>query len=387
MFPVSDFGFVYCGMATVAATMGYVYAKRRRVEPYSRSLALEDTVSPNDDPVFATEISANSKSESEIHLSNSSEEIETQTITVDGTTTVPAAWSLEPIISIPNPPVARGPSLKRKQMHDHDENNVPLEYPYNLTALYPNKRCKTPPSAQTIEPEIPLPKESTRDRNKETAANPEPTSEILTEPVGDSLKQPASKRQRHGSEELEYSQAQRDDKPPLTATQLHSSTDSQSECTPQVPPTTENDALSFKPSVATLDPTPPTPPRFGSEKFVPKTEKNALAIESHLPSAPSSRAAKATPASQTFAFEGFATATPALFNNETLASGANMRPVWSTANSFRKRHSFVDNPDDVTASSDSGEAHALGLASRRDSPSYTRQYFRRQEKEARLSNR
>ncbi|KAJ3900477.1 hypothetical protein F5879DRAFT_413954 [Lentinula edodes] len=246
MFPVSDFSFVYCGMATVAATMGYVYAKRRRVEPYSHSLALGDTASPNDDTVFVMESpAAYSKSDNEIHLSNSSEEIDTQSITVDTTTTVPAAWSLEPIISIPNPPVVRGPSLKRKQMHDHDENNIPLEYPYNLAALYPNKRCKTPPSSQTIEPTIPLPGESTQ-RSNETVTNPEPTPEILIEPVGDSLEQPASKRQRHGNEELEYSQAQRDDKTPLITTQLHSSTDLESECTPQVPPTTANDAFSSK---------------------------------------------------------------------------------------------------------------------------------------------
>lgn len=83
-------------------------------------------------------------------------------------------------------------------------------------------------------------------RSNETVANPEPTLEILTEPVGDSLEQPASKRKRHGSEELEYPQVQRDDRPPLIATQLYSSTNSQSECAPQVPPTTESDTLSSK---------------------------------------------------------------------------------------------------------------------------------------------
>lgn len=40
---------------------------------------------------------------------------------------------------------ARRISLKRKQMHDHDENNNDLEYPHNLSSIYPNKRNRTPP--------------------------------------------------------------------------------------------------------------------------------------------------------------------------------------------------------------------------------------------------
>ncbi|KAF9068391.1 hypothetical protein BDP27DRAFT_823001 [Rhodocollybia butyracea] len=32
MFPVSDFNFICCGMATFAATIGYVYTKRRRID-------------------------------------------------------------------------------------------------------------------------------------------------------------------------------------------------------------------------------------------------------------------------------------------------------------------------------------------------------------------
>ncbi|KAF5354560.1 hypothetical protein D9758_011192 [Tetrapyrgos nigripes] len=48
--------------------------------------------------------------------------------------------------SCPNTPGSdsRRRSLKRKQMHDHDENNNALDYPYNLSAIYPNKR-RTPP--------------------------------------------------------------------------------------------------------------------------------------------------------------------------------------------------------------------------------------------------
>ncbi|THU97675.1 hypothetical protein K435DRAFT_56104 [Dendrothele bispora CBS 962.96] len=57
---------------------------------------------------------------------------------------------LQPVVVLPPVPVPssgvpdRRRSLKRKQMHDHDENNNDLEYPYNLTAIYPNKR-RTPP--------------------------------------------------------------------------------------------------------------------------------------------------------------------------------------------------------------------------------------------------
>ncbi|KAJ4474938.1 hypothetical protein J3R30DRAFT_3776549 [Lentinula aciculospora] len=289
MFPLLDYNLVYCGMATFAATVGY-----------------------NGDTVFGLEDPIGPVTESKNLFSNNSlEGIDAMMVS--------AASPYEPMFTIPDPPlpaVVRGPSLKRKQMHDHDENNVPLEYPYNLAALYPNKRSKTPPSTSEnakSDERIPEPKEF----EEKVCVEPDPAPENLIKPVGDSFEQPASKRQQRRP----------------------------------------------SPSVAN-----PAPSSSDIEGVVAKT--GSLASKNDIVQRSVSKAA---PVSQTFAFESFATATPTpfSFNNGILASGASMRPVWSTTSSFRKRHSFLDKLEDDAADLEGGETHALRLVSPQDAPSYT----------------
>ncbi|KAJ3988649.1 hypothetical protein F5890DRAFT_1490308 [Lentinula detonsa] len=259
---------------------------------------------PKSNPVFGTRVPT-VPDHVELSSSNSSEGAETQSIS----RTVPAEQITTPDQRLLA--VARGPSLKRKQMHDHDENNVPLEYPHNLAALYPNKRCKTPPeSAEKSEQGMSVAEDSVEKNDDRAAA----TSEVIIKQVGDLLEEPTGERQRHASEE------------PALSRSLHE---------PLLPVTSET-----------------------GKKDAPASKPPAV---------------KKTPTSQAFAFEGFATATPASFsfNNGTLASGADMRPTWSSTNSFRKRHSFVERLDDDLSSSKSREPHALGLNSPRDAPTYT----------------
>ncbi|KAK0215829.1 hypothetical protein EDD85DRAFT_962616 [Armillaria nabsnona] len=103
LFPISDLKVVVCGMATIAASVGYACSRRLSVQT--------PTTDRNDVPVSE-------------QVEKSKEENSTDANSND---------------------TARQNSLKRKQMHDHDENNNDLDYPHNLLSIYPNKRNKTPP--------------------------------------------------------------------------------------------------------------------------------------------------------------------------------------------------------------------------------------------------
>ncbi|KAK1231379.1 hypothetical protein PQX77_005505 [Marasmius sp. AFHP31] len=123
MFPVSEFNFVVCGMATFAATVGYVCTKKIRGNP--------------DGPLAGP---SQASIESSIHPALERLEKTSQSIA-----------PMEPIQILPSLTTSeKRRSLKRKSLHDEDEYNN-LEYPYNLGALYPNKRSKTPPKEDEAE--------------------------------------------------------------------------------------------------------------------------------------------------------------------------------------------------------------------------------------------
>ncbi|PBK60641.1 hypothetical protein ARMSODRAFT_723191 [Armillaria solidipes] len=102
LFPISDLKVVVCGMATIAASVGYACSRRLSVQT--------PTTDHNDVPV--------------------SEQVEK---------------SMEENSTDANSNDTARQTLKRKQMHDHDENNNDLDYPHNLLSIYPNKRNRTPP--------------------------------------------------------------------------------------------------------------------------------------------------------------------------------------------------------------------------------------------------
>ncbi|EEB89688.1 hypothetical protein MPER_12187 [Moniliophthora perniciosa FA553] len=141
MFPtVSDFNFVVCGMATFAATVGYVYGKRLR-GPDAGDAEMTHALSQMADDALL---------ERAIHKQVPSDTTESEPATGE------PEFNLDPVPILPTLAnmVSRRSSLKRKRMHDHDENNIPLEYPYNLAAIYPNKRSKTPPKDDDLETKI-----------------------------------------------------------------------------------------------------------------------------------------------------------------------------------------------------------------------------------------
>ncbi|TFK34027.1 hypothetical protein BDQ12DRAFT_690261 [Crucibulum laeve] len=153
MFPTTDFNFVVCGLATIAATVGYACTRKlhscRNVGDGfegtnmnagpSNGIAPAEMEGPNDNKPEAT---------------SSSSALDFQ---------IPAADEItvekSPIIVIPH----RRESLKRKIPHDgFEDRNTELDYPYNLANIYPNKRSRTPssdskedvnePVTQAIEP-------------------------------------------------------------------------------------------------------------------------------------------------------------------------------------------------------------------------------------------
>ncbi|KIK56996.1 hypothetical protein GYMLUDRAFT_247270 [Collybiopsis luxurians FD-317 M1] len=339
MFPVSDFNFVYCGMATFAATMGSIHPGEFVQDMSSTSTELPTLVAESSGDSVGGDLDTDTSMEDPFKsqapsLSSSSSSLQQHEVqnTSDVAMSNPAA------ISIPSPSetvetnpvvgtstVARGSSLKRKRMHDHDENNVPLEYPYNLAALYPNKRCKTPPQENeeeekrkegsgTVEEKSDVGVDSSPKIAEETQTLPK-VEEVITEPA-------------------EIPQKSVDAEPQPTQTSNESTS-----------LTADTHKIDHKPEDKenkTKEPLPPTP--------TPKLK-------------PSS------------GFESFASNTPVSFSfgNGTLASGANVRPVWSTSTNFRKRHSFVDKLDgDPTEKSlDEGESSAFALESRRDTATHS----------------
>ncbi|KAL0579514.1 hypothetical protein V5O48_002507 [Marasmius crinis-equi] len=115
MLPVSDFNFVVCGMATFAATVGYVCSKRIRGNSFA---PVDDAQSPP--------------------------------ITFEPSTSTP---SIEPVKIIPDPGASTRTSQKRKSLHDEDD-YASLGYPYNLATIYPNKRSRTPPKEEEEKPSV-----------------------------------------------------------------------------------------------------------------------------------------------------------------------------------------------------------------------------------------
>ncbi|PBL00020.1 hypothetical protein ARMGADRAFT_527398 [Armillaria gallica] len=111
LFPISDLKVVVCGMATIAASVGYACSRR---------LSLQTPTTDRNDVPGSEQVEKSMEENSTDASSNDT---------------------------------AQQNSLKRKQMHDHDENNNDLDYPHNLLSIYPNKRNRTPPiSDQNDEP-------------------------------------------------------------------------------------------------------------------------------------------------------------------------------------------------------------------------------------------
>ncbi|KAK0202339.1 hypothetical protein DFS33DRAFT_886513 [Desarmillaria ectypa] len=119
LFPISDIKVVVCGMATIAASVGYACSRRLSVQYVI--LSMQQATAHE---VHRTPITDRNDVPGSEQVENSVEENPTDANSNDS---------------------ARRISLKRKQMHDHDENNNDLEYPHNLLSIYPNKRNRTPP--------------------------------------------------------------------------------------------------------------------------------------------------------------------------------------------------------------------------------------------------
>ncbi|KAJ7493367.1 hypothetical protein B0H11DRAFT_960374 [Mycena galericulata] len=119
---MADFNFVLCGIATIAATVGYACVRKSRPLPsrgirpaqhmhsHEEHSTLDSTTNPPMDP------------EKFIHnLNPNGEEVLSQP---ESEATV----------------VTENSSLKRKRVHDQEETEPDLGYPENLKSIYPNKR-------------------------------------------------------------------------------------------------------------------------------------------------------------------------------------------------------------------------------------------------------
>ncbi|KAG7086159.1 hypothetical protein E1B28_002120 [Marasmius oreades] len=136
MFPVvSEFTFVVCGMASFAATVGYVCSKR--IVGGS-----SDSLSSNSIDIESVPIGSGNV----IKENAASELLENARQSKD-------ALRLDADQVFPQVCETKRSSLKRKATHDEEYLNS-LGYPYNLAAIYPNKRSRTP--TRERENEIPL---------------------------------------------------------------------------------------------------------------------------------------------------------------------------------------------------------------------------------------
>ncbi|KAJ3717835.1 hypothetical protein C8R42DRAFT_724044 [Lentinula raphanica] len=334
MFPTNDFSFVYCGMATFAATVGYVPS---RPESTPRNTVTEVPV-PVDQYVESNPAGIPTDLFIPENQASSSHAPPDEAITM---AIANAATNQGPSL----PAVGRGLSLKRKQMHDHDENNIPLEYPHNLAALYPNKRCKTPPSMEGDVQEM------------SGVGEPAEKCNVQTVAVQKLAPSPAEKDEQ---DMQAVESAEKGDIQPTTI----------QETVPEA--TSQEITYSFEKPIS-KGTVVSQPPNESLISVTPEIEQKSTPMSEPTQSPPVKP--KATPTSQGFAFEGFATATPASFSfdNGTLASGANLRPTWSTTNNFRKRHSFVEKIDDDSPVKSEGKgANALESNPRQDTPTQTR---------------
>ncbi|KAF9257340.1 hypothetical protein L218DRAFT_114119 [Marasmius fiardii PR-910] len=117
MFPVSDFTFMVCGMASFAATVGYVCSKKVISGSSGSHFSDGTDMIPHDS---GSEISGD-----------------------DGKLPETETAHLQPVKVLPQVNEIRRSPLKRKAPHDEEDLNS-LGYPYNLAAIYPNKRSRTP---------------------------------------------------------------------------------------------------------------------------------------------------------------------------------------------------------------------------------------------------
>ncbi|KAJ2928556.1 hypothetical protein H1R20_g8549, partial [Candolleomyces eurysporus] len=145
MFPINDLNFVFCGIATVAATVGYAFTRKQ-------------------------EAGMNPSSPSEDNTEGSTVPM-TEKVASQQASTVHASPSMF------TSPTSRRDSLKRKVPHDgFDEPTPDVGYPFNLANIYPHKRCKTP----TSEPE------------RVPSVGPQPVAELSTAPPSDGTDEQSS---------------------------------------------------------------------------------------------------------------------------------------------------------------------------------------------------
>ncbi|KAK7440403.1 hypothetical protein VKT23_017041 [Stygiomarasmius scandens] len=389
MLPVPDFNFMVCGMATFAATVGYVCSKRlvRRNstfgsgstnDSFTASSTSEDVPMLVDQavpPVLSDseKISTMKLSEAPRDLKIEEEEMpsasvneaacpveikqELVSVQIPTQPIVPEPMlNLPPVVVLPfAPPVSgsapdRRQSLKRKKMHDHDENNNDLEYPYNLTAIYPNKR-RTPPREER----------SSRD---EQASQEQMNPALDSSPV-----------------------------PPQSTDVKHPDrgADNAAECTSvntvgvSVPPTQSDFYEAPTTPSVQPDPKPQLPLPRSSPKSIlassmnnvnvkPSTTISTFSASTTSNFVSSSRPnTNSTPKKKPFtAFSSYASPntsspfSPFSVNNTTsggnpspfLTTTSNNRPIWSS--SIRKRHVFSDHDDASTDHGDQESALAFG---------------------------
>ncbi|RXW22359.1 hypothetical protein EST38_g3496 [Candolleomyces aberdarensis] len=127
MFPINDLNFVFCGIATVAATVGYAFTRKQE--------AGMNLPSPSEDSTQGSAVPM------------------TEKVASQQVSTVQASPSMF------TSPTSRRDSLKRKVPHDgFDEPTPDVGYPFNLANIYPHKRCKTPTSeperVPSVEPQV-----------------------------------------------------------------------------------------------------------------------------------------------------------------------------------------------------------------------------------------
>ncbi|KAJ7636159.1 hypothetical protein DFH06DRAFT_1434199, partial [Mycena polygramma] len=128
MLPVTDFNFVVCGFATLAATVGYACARKARPLP---SRAVPQPL-PGDEPI------------SDPAPESSSKMVVEKPIFVDEpeSYTTPSEPTCEPEPgpeTTPTTVVRANSSLKRKRTQDQDDAEAHEADP-NLSSIYPNKR-------------------------------------------------------------------------------------------------------------------------------------------------------------------------------------------------------------------------------------------------------
>ncbi|KAJ6561209.1 hypothetical protein DFH09DRAFT_1160775 [Mycena vulgaris] len=115
---MADFNFIVCGIATIAATVGYACVRKVRPLPSRGALQHLDNLEDNSRPKEISRIFEEPVQEPDPSIDTHSD------------------VELEPIADVGNS------SLKRKRAHDQEESDPDMVegYPHNLKSIYPNKR-------------------------------------------------------------------------------------------------------------------------------------------------------------------------------------------------------------------------------------------------------